>query len=76
MGVTKHNEQYKDLAVKMILEDGKKISKLAKELGISKSMLARCFYKYENYGKEKVFSGNGNTIVNKDFEIKKDRNGK
>ena len=55
----------------MILEYGKKISKSAIKLGISASMLARWVYEYETYGEEKAFPGNGNTIVNKDFEIKK-----
>lgn len=55
----------------MILEDDKKVSKAAKELGISSPMLARWVYEYETYGEEKAFPGNGNAIVNKDFEIKK-----
>ena len=71
MGRTKYNKQFKVLAVKLILEDGKKISKSAKELGISASMLARWVYEYETYGEEKAFPGNGNAIVNKDFELKK-----
>ena len=71
MGRTKYNKQFKVLAVKLILEDGKKISKSAKELGISASMLARWVYEYETYGEEKAFPGNGNAIVNKDFELNK-----
>ena len=71
MGRKIYNKSFKVLAVKMILEDNQKVSKAAKELGISASMLARWVYEYETYGEEKSFPGNGNEIVNKDFEIKK-----
>jgi transposase-like protein len=37
----KYSKSFKVLAVKMILEDDKKINKADKELGISVSMLAR-----------------------------------
>ena len=49
---------------------GKSISKVSKELGIIPTMLSRWIYEYRELG-EKAFSGIGNKIQNKDYEIEK-----
>lgn len=45
-----------------------KISHVAKELGIIPTTLSCWIYEYETNG-EQVFSGNGNMIHNKEFDI-------
>ena len=52
------------------VKSGKSISKVSKELGIIPTMLSRWIYEYRELG-EKAFSGNGNKIQNKDYEIEK-----
>ena len=52
------------------MKSGKSISKVSKELGIIPTMLSRWIYEYRELG-EKAFSGNGNKIQNKDYEIEK-----
>ena len=55
MGSTKYNEQINVLAVKMVLEDEKKINKSVKELGISYSMLVRWFMNMKLMVKIRLF---------------------
>lgn len=62
--------EFKLNVVNQVLQEGKSISKLSKELKILDTMISRWIYEYKNYG-EKAFTGNGKVIKNKDFEIRK-----
>jgi transposase len=50
--------------------EGKKVSYVAKALGILPTMLSRWVYEYQTHG-EDAFSGNGVPIRNADWEIKR-----
>lgn len=65
-----YSKEFKINVVNQVLQEGKSISKLSKELKILDTMISRWIYEYKNYG-ERAFTGNGKVIKNKDFEIKK-----
>jgi transposase len=66
----KYDKAYKVAAVRQVLEEGKKVSYVAKALGILPTMLSRWVYEYQTHG-EDAFSGNGVPIRNADWEIKR-----
>lgn len=66
----KYDKAYKLAAVKQVIEEGKKVSHVAKALGILPTMLSRWVYEFETHGDE-AFTGNGKPIANKDLEIKR-----
>ena len=65
-----YGKEFKINVVNQVLQEGKSISKLSKELKILDTMISRWIYEYKNYGK-KAFTGNGKIIKNKEFEIRK-----
>lgn len=69
----KYDKAYKLAAVKQVIEEGKKVSHVAKALGILPTMLSRWVYEFETHGDE-AFTGNGKPIANKDLEIKRLQN--
>ncbi|WP_083516134.1 transposase [Alicyclobacillus sendaiensis] len=66
----KYDKAFKVAAVRQVLEEGKKVSHVAKALGILPTMLSRWVYEYQTHG-EDAFSGNGIPIRNADWEIKR-----
>ncbi|WP_287022460.1 transposase [Cohnella sp.] len=66
----KYDKAFKMAAVMQIIDEGKKVSHVAKTLGILPTMLSRWVYEYQTHGDE-AFSGNGKPITNKDLEIKR-----
>jgi len=67
---TVYGKRYKLQAVKQVIEDGKRLQEVAKDLGIIETMLSRWIREYKENG-EAAFSGHGNPVMNKDFEISK-----
>ena len=57
-------------AVRQVLEEEKKVSHVAKALGILPTMLSRWVYEYQTHS-EDAFSGNGIPIRNADWGIKR-----
>lgn len=70
MSRSQFNKEFKIQVVKQVLEEGKKATKVGKELELSPNMVARWVKEYNQYG-DAAFSGSGNPIQNKDFEILK-----
>lgn len=62
-----YTKDFKLGAVNQVIQEGKKVSVIAKELGIIPTMLSRWIYEYKENG-EAAFSGNGRKIANSDFE--------
>jgi transposase-like protein len=50
--------QHRKETVRLVLEEGRRVSEVARELGISEGLLSRWKIKYEE-GKEDPFPGNG-----------------
>lgn len=73
MSNKKYSKQFKVQVVKKILEEGKTISNISKDLEISRNMIYRWMKEYELHGEE-AFVGNGNSRKDIDFEIKKLKN--
>lgn len=63
-----YSRRYKLQAVKQVIEEGKKLGQVAKDLGIIETMLSRWIREYKDNGAA-AFSGQGKPIMNKDFEI-------
>jgi len=63
-----YGKRFKLQAVKQVVEEGKKPSQVAKELGIIDTMLSRWIREYRENGTA-AFSGHGKPVMNKDFEI-------
>ncbi|WP_169794731.1 transposase [Alicyclobacillus kakegawensis] len=66
----KYDKAFKVSAVQQVLEEGKKVSHVAKALGILPTMLNRWGYEYQTHG-EDALSGNGAPIRNADWEIQR-----
>jgi transposase len=66
----RYDKAFKVAAVQQVIEEGKKVSHVAKAPGIFPAMLSRWVYEYKAHG-EKAFSGNGVAICNTDWEIKR-----
>ena len=66
----KYDKAFKIAAVQQVIEEGKKVSHVAKALGILPTMLSRWVYEYKAHGEE-AFAGNGVAIRNTDWEIKR-----
>ncbi|MEN2256559.1 transposase [Paraclostridium benzoelyticum] len=66
----KYNKEFKIQVVKQVIEEGKKITQIAKELELSRDLVYRWINEYETHGDE-AFSGHGNARINSEFEIKK-----
>ncbi|MBO8164231.1 MAG: transposase [Brevibacillus sp.] len=66
----KYHKAFKIAAVMQIMDEGKKVSHVAKALGILPTMLSRWVYEYQTHGDE-AFTGNGKPIANKELEIKR-----
>lgn len=66
----KYDKAFKIAAVMQVIDEGKKVSHVAKALGILPTMLSRWVYEYQTYGDE-AFTGNGKPIANKDLEMKR-----
>jgi transposase len=64
------NKEFKIQVVKQVLEEGKSATKVGKELELSPNMVARWVKEYNLYG-DAAFTGSGNPLQNKDFEILK-----
>lgn len=64
----KYDKAFKVEAVLQVLEEGKKVSHVAKGIGIIPTMLSRWVYEYEQHG-DKAFTGNGIPIQNEELEI-------
>ncbi|OQB46850.1 MAG: Transposase [Firmicutes bacterium ADurb.Bin153] len=65
-----YGKRYKLQAVKQVVEEGKKLGQVAKDLGIIETMLSRWIREYKQNGAA-AFSGHGNPVMNKDYEISK-----
>lgn len=63
MSGKKYNKEFKLAIAKLVFQEGKKISKVIKELGIIPSMLSRWIYQYETNG-DNAFPVNGNLKKN------------
>lgn len=70
MARKRYDKAFKIAAVMQVIDEGKKVSHVAKALGILPTMLSRWVYEYQTHGDE-AFSGNGKPITNKDLEIKR-----
>ena len=55
-------------AVKQVIEEKKTLSKVSKELRITPTMLSKWIYEFKELG-DSAFTGNGNKIKSKDFEV-------
>lgn len=66
----KYNKEFKIQVVTQIIEEGKKISHIAKELELSRDMVYRWIKEYETHGSE-AFRGHGKPRNDNDFEVKK-----
>jgi len=66
----KYSKEFKIQVVKQVIEEGKKISHIAKELELSRDMVYRWIKEYETHRSE-AFSGHGNPRNDNDFEVKK-----
>jgi transposase len=66
----KYNKEFKIQVVKQVIEEGKKTTKIAKELDLSIDLVYRWINDYGTHGDE-TFGGHGNTRINSEFEIKK-----
>ena len=64
------DRQYKIAAIQLVLQEGRTVTGVAKELGIHENTLYRWIIEYETRG-ENAFPGNGSPVTNKDFELKK-----
>ncbi|MCR8746025.1 transposase [Romboutsia lituseburensis] len=69
----KYTKEFKIQVVKQVIEEGKKITEIAKELELPRDMVYRWITEYEANGDE-AFSGHGNARINSEFEIKKLKN--
>jgi transposase len=70
MSRKKYSKEFKVQVVKQVIEEGKKISHIAKELDLSRDMVYRWINEYETYGSE-AFCGHGNARKDHEFEITK-----
>lgn len=61
-------KRYKLQAVKQVVDEGRRPSQVAKDLGIIETMLSRWIREYKQNG-DTAFSGHGNAVINKDYEI-------
>jgi transposase len=59
----KYDKAYKVAAVRQVVEEGKRVSHVARALGILPTLRSRWVYEYQTHG-EAVFSGNGISIRN------------
>ena len=66
----KYIKEFKIQVVKQVIEEGKKVTEIAKELELSRDMVYRWITEYEVNGNE-AFTGHGNARINSEFEIKK-----
>jgi transposase len=66
----KYHKTFKVEAVLQVLEQGKKVSPVAKSLGILPTMLSRWVYEYEQHG-DKAFTGNGISLHNEELETQR-----
>lgn len=66
----KYDKAFKVEAVLQVLEEGRKVSHVAKSLGIIPTMLSRWVYEYEQHG-DKAFTGNGVSVPNTELEIQR-----
>ena len=51
-----------------MIEEKKILSKVSKELRITPTMLSKWVYEFKEFG-DSAFTGNGNKIKSKDFEV-------
>ncbi|WP_165842358.1 transposase [Paenibacillus xerothermodurans] len=66
----KYDKAFKVEAVLQVLGERRKVSHVAKSLGIIPTMLSRWVYEYEQYG-DKAFTGNGVPVPNTELEIQR-----
>lgn len=66
----KYDKAFKIAAVMQVIEEGQKITYVAKSLGILPTMLSRWIYEYNTYG-DTAFSGNGIPKTTTEFEMKR-----
>ena len=64
----KYSRDFKIGAVKQVIEEKKILSKVSKELRITPTMLSKWVYEFKEFG-DSAFTGNGNKIKSKDFEV-------
>ena len=64
----KYSRDFKIGAVKQVIEEKKILSKVSKELRITPTMLSKWVYEFKELG-DSAFTGNGNKIKSKDFEV-------
>ncbi len=64
----KYSRDFKIGAVKQVIEEKKTLSKVSKELRITPTMLSKWIYEFKELG-DSAFTGNGNKIKSKDFEV-------
>ena len=64
----KYSRDFKIGAVKQVIEEKKILSKVSKELRITPTMLSKRVYEFKEFG-DSAFTGNGNKIKSKDFEV-------
>ena len=64
----KYSRDFKIGAVKQVIEEKKTLSKVSKELRITPTMLSKWIYEFKELGYS-AFTGNGNKIKSKDFEV-------
>ena len=67
---TVYDKQFKLAAVKLAGIGSASITEVASSLGISNNSLRRWVNEYDAYG-ENAFPGNGNALINIEYEIKK-----
>lgn len=69
MGKNRFTPEYKKEIIKLVTERRKKISELAKDIGVTPASVRRWIKQYSEYGKD-AFPGKGN-LMSEDEKIRK-----